>query len=89
MLGSSWGSTLGLELYRRHPDVPRSLLLAAPYAGWAGSLPPDVAVERLERLLAQIERPAREWVHEYIHTLLSGGAPAGIAAELEAIMADS
>src|SRR3990170_2856200 len=40
VLGLSWGSTLALELYRRRPDIPRSLMLTAAYAGWAGSLPP-------------------------------------------------
>jgi pimeloyl-ACP methyl ester carboxylesterase len=41
--GLSRGGGLALELYRRHPQVPRSLVLASAYAGWAGSLPPEVA----------------------------------------------
>ena len=60
VLGLSWGSTLALELYRRRPEIPRSLVLTAAYAGWAGSLPPEEVARRLERLLEQIERPARE-----------------------------
>ena len=51
VLGHSWGSTLALELYRRHPDVPRTLLLAGAYAGWAGSLPRDEVAGRLELAL--------------------------------------
>jgi pimeloyl-ACP methyl ester carboxylesterase len=82
VLGLSWGSTLALELYRRRPEIPRSLVLAAAYTGWAGSLPPEEVAERLERILEQIERPAREWVHEYIPTLLTEWAPAEIVAEL-------
>jgi len=39
VLGHSWGSALALELYRQHPSVPKTLLLAGAYAGWAGSLP--------------------------------------------------
>jgi len=89
VLGLSWGSTLALELHWRRPEIPRSLVLAAAYAGWAGSLPPEEVAHRLERLLAQIERPAREWVHEYTPTLLTERAPAETVAELEAIMADS
>jgi pimeloyl-ACP methyl ester carboxylesterase len=40
VLGLSWGSSVALELYRRHPQVPASLILASAYAGWAGSLSP-------------------------------------------------
>ena len=42
VLGLSFGGSLVLELCRRHPELPRSLVLAGAYAGWAGSLPPDV-----------------------------------------------
>ena len=41
--GLSFGAILALALYRRHPTVPRSLVLASAYAGWGGSLPPEVA----------------------------------------------
>ena len=89
VLGLSWGSTLALELYRRRPDIPRSLVLTGGYAGWAGSLPPEEVAERLRGFLGQIERPAREWVRAYIPTLLTERAPTGMADELVAIMADS
>ena len=89
VLGLSWGSTLALQLYRRRPDIPRSLVLTAAYAGWAGSLAPEEIAQRLERLLEQIERPAREWVREHVPTLLTERAPAEMVAEVEAIMADS
>jgi pimeloyl-ACP methyl ester carboxylesterase len=89
VLGLSWGSTLALELYRRRPDIPRSLVLTGGYAGWAGSLLPEEIAERLHGFLRQIERPAREWVREYIPTLLTERAPAEMADELVAIMADS
>lgn len=48
VLGHSWGSTLALELCRRHPSVVRSLVLVGAYAGWAGSLLPSEVHERLE-----------------------------------------
>jgi pimeloyl-ACP methyl ester carboxylesterase len=38
--GLSWGGGLALELYRRHPQVPRSLVLASAYAGWAARCRP-------------------------------------------------
>ncbi len=49
VLGLSFGGGLALELYRRHPGLPRSLVLASAYAGWRGSLPPEVVRERVER----------------------------------------
>jgi pimeloyl-ACP methyl ester carboxylesterase len=33
----SWGASLALELYRRHPTAVRTLILVSAYAGWAGS----------------------------------------------------
>ena len=88
VLGLSWGGALALELYRRHPQVPASLVLAGAYAGWAGSLPPDVVAERLERGLRELGRPAEEWVAGYIPGLLTSAAPAALAGEIEAIMCD-
>ncbi|MCL7412208.1 MAG: alpha/beta hydrolase [ANME-2 cluster archaeon] len=49
VLGLSFGGGLALELYRRYPAIPRSLILASAYAGWAGSLPPEVVEERLQQ----------------------------------------
>lgn len=40
LVGLSWGVTVILELYRRHPSVARSLVLADGYAGWRGSSAP-------------------------------------------------
>jgi pimeloyl-ACP methyl ester carboxylesterase len=60
VLGLSWGSTLALELYRRHPQVPASLVLVGAYAGWAGSLPAEVVAERLQRALGELERPPED-----------------------------
>ena len=89
VLGLSWGSTLALELYRRRPDLPRSLVLTGAYAGWAGSLPPEEVTSRFEGLLEQIERPADEWVRAFLPTLLTDGAPQEMGERLGAIMSDS
>lgn len=37
--GLSWGGTVVLELYRRHPEVVATLIMIDTYAGWKGSLP--------------------------------------------------
>jgi pimeloyl-ACP methyl ester carboxylesterase len=88
VLGLSWGGTLALELYRRHPQVPASLVLAGAYAGWAGSLPPDVVAERLERVLREIELPPEQWVAGYLPGFFTEAAPAGLAEEIETMMCD-
>jgi pimeloyl-ACP methyl ester carboxylesterase len=88
VLGLSWGGALALALYGRHPDIPSSLVLASSYAGWAGSLPTEEVAERIERALAELERPAEEWVSGYIPGLLTNAAPRGLADEVEAIMRD-
>ena len=36
--GLSWGGTVALELYRRHPGLVATLILVDTYAGWKGSL---------------------------------------------------
>ena len=51
VVGLSWGASLALELHRIAPGLPRSLVLAGGYAGWAGSLPPDEVARRLEAYL--------------------------------------
>jgi len=89
VLGLSWGSTLALELYRRSPEIPRTLVLTAAYAGWAGSLPPDEVAERLERFMGQFEEPPERWVRDYIPSLLTHRAPAEMVEELVALMAES
>lgn len=54
--GLSWGGTVVLELYRRHPDLVATLVLIDTYAGWKGSLPAaevSARVEGLRRMLAE------------------------------------
>jgi pimeloyl-ACP methyl ester carboxylesterase len=35
--GLSWGGTVVLELYRRHPELVATLIMIDTYAGWKGS----------------------------------------------------
>jgi len=86
VLGLSWGGTLALELYRRWPTLPRTLLLASAYAGWAGSLPEDVVAERLDGSLRGLERPPEQFVRGSIPSLLTDHAPTEMIEELVGIM---
>ena len=45
--GLSWGGTVVLELYRRHPGLAATLIMIDTYAGWKGSLPADEVAARV------------------------------------------
>ncbi len=89
VLGLSWGSTLALELYRQRPDIPRTLVLTAAYAGWAGSLPPETAAERLETALRDLEASSpEEFVRTWIPSLFTERAPHEVVEGYVRVMAD-
>jgi len=88
VLGLSFGAGLSLELYRRHPTVPRTLVLASAYAGWAGSLPADVVKQRLQQALREADLPPDQVVPGYIPGLFTESAPAELIDEVVAIMSD-
>ncbi|HEV3014629.1 MAG TPA: alpha/beta hydrolase, partial [Actinomycetota bacterium] len=69
--GLSFGGALAL--YRRHPEVPRTLVLASAYAGWGGSLPPEVADQRLRQALVLADLPPDEFVGTLLPTMFSPG----------------
>lgn len=74
--GLSSGGALALELYRRHPEIPKSLVLASAYAGWAGSLPAQVTVQRLQQALSLSELAPEELVDALLPTMFSPATPA-------------
>lgn len=86
--GISWGGGLALELYRRHPGVVRTLILASAYAGWAGSLPADVVEQRLQLMLRNSELPPDRWAPALVDTFFSKGAPQEIVREALSIVSD-
>ncbi len=86
VLGHSWGSSLALELYRRHPELVASLVLVGAYAGWAGSLPPDEVARRLAFALELAKLPAGGFEPTTMPGLFSDQMPAEQAVELAGIM---
>lgn len=84
--GLSWGGTVALELYRRHPRLVRTLILADTYAGWKGSLPAAEVEARVEGARRMLAAPAEEF-DPTLPGLFAGGPPAGFAPLLEEIAA--
>ncbi|MBC6447066.1 alpha/beta fold hydrolase [Actinokineospora xionganensis] len=83
--GLSWGGALAIEFHRRNPGVASGLVLASAYAGWAGSLPPEVCAERLESCLAQSEMAPTDVVSAWLPGLLTTDTSAD---EVTAMMSD-
>jgi pimeloyl-ACP methyl ester carboxylesterase len=88
LLGLSWGSSVALEFYRRHPAVPASLILASAYAGWAGSLPPEEVAARHASILAVADLPREELLKGW-PGVLSGAASPALVDEVLSIAADN
>lgn len=89
VLGLSWGSTLALALCGARPDIPRSLVLTAAYAGWAGSLAPEAVEERLAAALRDLELPPDEFVDTWIPSLFSPDAPPEVVRGYAEVMASA
>ena len=82
--GLSFGGGLALELYRRHPALPRTLVLASAYAGWAGSLPPEVVEQRLQQVEDLADLPPDHFLREVSPTLFSESASGEMVEEFAA-----
>lgn len=84
MIGLSFGGALVLELFRRHPTIPRTLVLASAHAGWAGSWEPDEVDERLHRCLRLADLPGEQFADAMIGSMFSGRAPKEAVAQFAA-----
>jgi pimeloyl-ACP methyl ester carboxylesterase len=73
--GLSFGGILALALQRRHSAVSSALVLASAYAGWAGSLPPEVAEQRLRQALALADGAPEAFVAALAPTMFSKPMP--------------
>ncbi len=87
LVGLSWGTTVILELYRRHPVVVDSLVLADGYAGWRGSLGAEEADARLAGVRAALTESAERF-DPTLPGLFAGDPPARFVPLLEAMAAD-
>jgi pimeloyl-ACP methyl ester carboxylesterase len=79
---------LALELYRRHPGVPLTLILADAYAGWAGSLSPEAVADRLRFCLDVADLPPDDFVESMLPSMFSSCAAAERVAAFAATVRD-
>ena len=86
VVGLSFGAGLALELYRRHPGLPVTLVLASAYAGRTGSLPAEVVEQRLKQALRLADLPPDRLVEELIPTMFTDSAPAELVEGFAASM---
>lgn len=89
VLGHSWGSTLALELWHRHPATVHTLVLVGAYAGWAGSLPPEEVQRRLRFAMEAADAvESGRWDPTQMPGLFSDAMPIERSLELVTIMSD-
>jgi pimeloyl-ACP methyl ester carboxylesterase len=84
LVGLSFGGIVTLELFRQRVVVPRTLVLAGAYAGWAGSLPADVVAERLRSCLERADLPPEQFADAMLSSMFSESAPADAVARFAA-----
>jgi pimeloyl-ACP methyl ester carboxylesterase len=84
--GLSWGGTLVLELYRHHPELVTTLILADTYAGWKGSLPEEEVRARVKAVQDLLSAPADE-LDPTPPGLFAGDPPAEFVQLLESMAA--
>ncbi|MFC7622368.1 alpha/beta fold hydrolase [Microlunatus sp. GCM10028923] len=87
LAGLSWGGTVVLELYRRHPELFRTLILADTYAGWKGSLPADDVLSRVVGVRAMLADPPQVF-DPTLPGLFAAGPPARFMPLLRDVSAD-
>jgi pimeloyl-ACP methyl ester carboxylesterase len=84
LVGLSFGGIVVLELFRHHPALPQSVVLAGSYAGWAGSLAPDEVDERLQLCLKLADLPPDQFAAAMLSSMFSESAPVDAVAEFAA-----
>jgi len=88
LAGHSFGAGLAIDVYGRHRELVRSLVLSGAYAGWRGSLPPAEVEARLNRALADLDRPPAEWVDSYLDGFFGRSVPPQTVEAARTMMLD-
>jgi pimeloyl-ACP methyl ester carboxylesterase len=85
--GLSWGGTVVLELYHRHPGLVATLIMIDTYAGWKGSLPADEVRERVAGTHQMLAAPPEDF-DPTLPGLFASGPPGNFVPLLAAIATD-
>jgi pimeloyl-ACP methyl ester carboxylesterase len=85
--GLSWGGTVVLELYRRHPGLVATLIMIDTYAGWKGSLPADEVRERVAGVRQLLQAPPGEFYPTF-PGLFADAPPEHLVPLLAAVASD-
>lgn len=85
--GLSWGGTVVLELYRRHPELVATLIMLDSYAGWKGSLPAQEVRARAAGVRRLLAAPPKDF-DPTPPGLFAGDPPATFVPLLAAMAAD-
>jgi len=88
VLGLSFGPGVALDLWRTHPEIPATLILASAYAGWAGSLPPEEVERRYRQANAELDKAPAEIIPVWLPTLLSERATEPMKAQVSRLFED-
>ncbi len=86
LVGLSFGGSLAIDFARRYPDIPSGLVLASAYAGWAGSLPTDVADKRLRQALTLAEVTPEQFRATLLPTMFTDGTASAVLDDFGASM---
>ncbi len=84
LIGLSFGGALVLEVFRKDPTIPRTLVLASAYAGWAGSLTPEAVDERVQLCLRLADLPPEQFGKAMTSSMFSPSAPEDAVARFAA-----
>ena len=85
--GLSWGGTVVLELYRRHPELVATLIMIDTYAGWKGSLPAEEVRARIAGARRMLAAPPEDFDPSF-PGLFANDPPAQFVPMLAAIAGD-
>src|SRR5262245_2857380 len=88
VLGLSWGGGVALELYRTAPALPKTLMLASAYAGWAGSLPAVNVSQRLNAYIRAAGMDPSEAMRGWAPGFFGGTAPSDVVDEVVAVFSE-
>jgi pimeloyl-ACP methyl ester carboxylesterase len=88
LVGLSFGGALAIAFAAQYVAIPKTLVLASAYAGWAGSLPPGAAEQRLSQALQLSQLSADDFVDALLPTMFSASTPAAVVEEFGASLRD-